>query len=166
MKNWSLVHLEYFIFHNWTNSGHEHDSQMWLTVGKRGRGRSSHYNWWFQTLICLMWYDILPRWLLVSFIHINERHQLADWDEFPLSFHVLRQWNPVAIINQGHLSIPTCPNQPHQNYMHGNVISIRKAGSMEQKLRWGWCIPKMDAIAMRPVASFKWFLKLFSGFYV
>lgn len=92
---------------------------MWLTAEKGGGGsmwsKSIHYSCWFQPLICLMWYDILPRWLLVSFIHINEHHQLADWDEFPLSFLVLRQWNLVAIINQGHLSISTRLKQPNQN---------------------------------------------------
>lgn len=64
---------------------------MWLTgeTGREGMGggsmwsKSIHYSQWFQPLICLMWYDILPRWLLVSFIHINEHHQMADWDKFP-----------------------------------------------------------------------------------
>lgn len=94
--------LEYLTFHNCTNS--EHDSQR-----RGGRGsiwsESINYSQWFQPLICLMWYDILPRWLLVIFIHINEHHQLADWDKFPPSFLVFRQWNLVVIINQGHLSI-------------------------------------------------------------
>lgn len=82
-----------------------------INSGERGGSmwsKSIHYSQWFQPLICLMWYDILPRWLLVSFIHINEHRQLADWDKFPPSFLVLRQWNLVAITNQGHLSILTC----------------------------------------------------------
>lgn len=146
----SPIHLEYLIFHNCTNSEHEHDSQMWLTVEQWRKGgggsmwsKSIHYSQWFQPLICLMWYDILPRWLLVSFIHINEHHQLAEWDKFPPSFLVLRQWNLVAIINQGQLSILTCLNQPHQNYVHWNLILF----------------PKMDAFNFWKLPPlFKWML--------
>lgn len=97
--------------------------QMWLTAEKGGINvrQINSLQPWFQPLICLMRYDILPRWLLVTFIHINEHHQLADSDDIPSSLPALRQRNVVAIINHRHLSIWTCRNQPHQNNAHSKM---------------------------------------------